>query len=124
MISVPTQEAAQHSGHPTPNIDRIAKEGAQFTSWYGQASCTAGRWDRVSAVLPADKINRLDPASRLGILRRRSPSERCIAISQTSKSGFALSALGGCQCQNEQNPRPEVPLCARSPCSSRDRTHQ
>ena len=29
-------------GHPTPNIDRIAKEGATFTSWYGQASCTAG----------------------------------------------------------------------------------
>ena len=30
-------------GHPTPNIDRIAKEGAMFTNWYGQASCTAGR---------------------------------------------------------------------------------
>jgi arylsulfatase len=30
-------------GHPTPNIDRIAQEGAVFTSWYGQASCTAGR---------------------------------------------------------------------------------
>jgi arylsulfatase len=30
-------------GHPTPNIDRLAKEGAMFTNWYGQASCTAGR---------------------------------------------------------------------------------
>src|SRR3974377_2634330 len=30
-------------GHPTPNIDKMAKEGAAFTSWYGQASCTAGR---------------------------------------------------------------------------------
>ena len=30
-------------GHPTPNIDRIATEGAVFTNWYGQASCTAGR---------------------------------------------------------------------------------
>ena len=30
-------------GHPTPNVDRLAKEGAVFTSWYGQASCTAGR---------------------------------------------------------------------------------
>src|SRR5258708_14301614 len=29
-------------GHPTPNVDRIAKEGALFTSWYCQASCTAG----------------------------------------------------------------------------------
>ncbi len=27
----------------TPNIDRIAKEGARFTDWYGQNSCTAGR---------------------------------------------------------------------------------
>ena len=34
---------AQNLGHPTPNIDQVAKEGAVFTSWYGQASCTAGR---------------------------------------------------------------------------------
>ena len=27
----------------TPNIDRIGKEGAMFTCWYGQQSCTAGR---------------------------------------------------------------------------------
>ncbi len=27
----------------TPNIDRIAREGALFTDWYGQQSCTAGR---------------------------------------------------------------------------------
>ena len=33
----------QALGHPTPNIDRMAKEGAVFTCWYGQASCTAGR---------------------------------------------------------------------------------
>jgi arylsulfatase len=30
-------------GYETPNIDRIAKEGAMFTCWYGQQSCTAGR---------------------------------------------------------------------------------
>jgi arylsulfatase A-like enzyme len=30
-------------GYQTPNIDRIGKEGAMFTSWYGQQSCTAGR---------------------------------------------------------------------------------
>jgi len=30
-------------GYQTPNIDRIAKEGAVFTDWYGQQSCTAGR---------------------------------------------------------------------------------
>jgi arylsulfatase A-like enzyme len=30
-------------GYKTPNIDRIAAEGAMFTDWYGQQSCTAGR---------------------------------------------------------------------------------
>src|SRR5262245_55371758 len=30
-------------GYRTPNIDRIAKEGANFTDFYGQQSCTAGR---------------------------------------------------------------------------------
>ena len=30
-------------GYKTPNIDRVAKEGALFTDWYGQQSCTAGR---------------------------------------------------------------------------------
>ena len=30
-------------GYRTPNIDRLAKEGAMFTDWYGQQSCTAGR---------------------------------------------------------------------------------
>jgi len=30
-------------GYRTPNIDRIATEGAIFTDWYGQQSCTAGR---------------------------------------------------------------------------------
>src|SRR5262245_63793466 len=29
--------------YQTPNIDRIAKEGARFTDWYAQNSCTAGR---------------------------------------------------------------------------------
>src|SRR5262245_10390977 len=30
-------------GYQTPNIDRIASEGAIFTDAYGQQSCTAGR---------------------------------------------------------------------------------
>jgi hypothetical protein len=30
-------------GYRTPNIDRIAEEGALFTDAYGQQSCTAGR---------------------------------------------------------------------------------
>jgi arylsulfatase A-like enzyme len=30
-------------GYKTPNIDRLGQEGAVFTDWYGQQSCTAGR---------------------------------------------------------------------------------
>ena len=30
-------------GYKTSNIDSIAREGALFTDWYGQQSCTAGR---------------------------------------------------------------------------------
>ena len=39
-------------GHPTPNIDRIANEGVLFTSWYGQASCTAGRASFMTGRIP------------------------------------------------------------------------
>src|SRR5450755_4978465 len=39
-------------GHPTPNVDRVAREGAVFTSWYGQASCTAGRASFMTGRIP------------------------------------------------------------------------
>lgn len=39
-------------GHPTPSIDQIAQEGAVFTSWYGQASCTAGRASFMTGRIP------------------------------------------------------------------------
>jgi arylsulfatase A-like enzyme len=39
-------------GYHTPNIDRIAQEGATFTDWYGQQSCTAGRAAFITGELP------------------------------------------------------------------------
>ena len=39
-------------GYRTPNIDSIAKEGALFTDWYGQQSCTAGRAAFVTGQAP------------------------------------------------------------------------
>ncbi len=39
-------------GHPTPNVDRMADEGAVFTNWYGQASCTAGRASFITGRIP------------------------------------------------------------------------
>src|SRR5262249_35564207 len=44
-IGVQNISAYNHGimGYKTPNIDRIAKEGAMFTDAYAQQSCTAGR---------------------------------------------------------------------------------
>jgi hypothetical protein len=44
-IGVHNVSAYNHGvmGYRTPNIDRIAKEGALFTDAYAQQSCTAGR---------------------------------------------------------------------------------
>jgi arylsulfatase A-like enzyme len=39
-------------GGPTPNIDRIAAEGALLTDHYGQASCTAGRAAFITGQIP------------------------------------------------------------------------
>ena len=44
-IGVHNVSAYNHGimGYNTPNIDRIATEGALFTDAYGEQSCTAGR---------------------------------------------------------------------------------
>src|SRR5262249_31318898 len=39
-------------GVATPNLNRIAAEGVRFTSWYGQASCTAGRASFMTGRIP------------------------------------------------------------------------
>ena len=39
-------------GYRTPNIDRLANEGAIFTDYYGQQSCTAGRAASVTGQSP------------------------------------------------------------------------
>ncbi len=39
-------------GTPTPNIDRIAREGVVLTDCYAQASCTAGRAAFITGQLP------------------------------------------------------------------------
>jgi arylsulfatase len=39
-------------GYRTPNIDRIAAEGALFTDYYAEQSCTAGRSSFITGQLP------------------------------------------------------------------------
>ena len=42
MYNISAYHRGMMGGH-TPNIDRIAEEGALFTDYYAQQSCTAGR---------------------------------------------------------------------------------
>src|SRR5277367_2319983 len=53
-------------GYKTPNIDRIGREGAIFTDWYGQQSCTAGRAAFITGLSPIPQVSpKLDyPARR------------------------------------------------------------
>ena len=56
-------------GYRTPNIDRVVKEGAMFTDWYAQQSCTAGRAAFITGQSPIrtglTKVGM--PGSKLGL---------------------------------------------------------
>lgn len=78
-------------GYQTPHIDRIAKEGALFTDWYGQQSCTAGRAAFLTGQSPIrtglTKVGL--PGAELGL----GPDDPCIA--QVMKSfGYATGQFG------------------------------
>jgi arylsulfatase len=62
-------------GYRTPNIDRIAKEGALFTDHYAQQSCTAGRASFILGEHPfrTGLLTIGMPGSPQRIGRRRSP---------------------------------------------------
>ncbi|QGM96744.1 arylsulfatase [Methylocystis parvus] len=42
----------ENRGMPTPNLDRMAAEGMQFLSFYGQPSCTPGRAAMLTGRIP------------------------------------------------------------------------
>jgi arylsulfatase len=78
-------------GYRTPNIDRIAAEGANFTDFYGQQSCTAGRASFLTGQSPIrtglTKVG--TPGATLGL----SAEDPCIA--QVLKShGYATGQFG------------------------------
>ena len=56
-------------GYQTPNIDRIANEGALFTDYYAEQSCTAGRAGFITGQIPfrtgLTKVGL--PAAKLGL---------------------------------------------------------
>jgi arylsulfatase A-like enzyme len=78
-------------GYRTPNIDRIAKEGALFTDWYGQQSCTAGRAAFITGQSPIrtglTKVGL--PGAALGL----GPQDPCVADVLKSL-GYATGQFG------------------------------
>ena len=79
-------------GYRTPNIDRIAKEGALFTDWYGQQSCTAGRAAFITGQSPIrtglTKVG-LPGRARGPAARRTRPSPSCSSRSATPPASSA-----------------------------------
>src|SRR5271167_4746074 len=77
-------------GGRTPNIDRIANEGALFTDYYAQQSCTAGRSAFITGQHPF----------RTGLLRAGFPSakegiqDKDATIAELLKPyGYAISQI-------------------------------
>ncbi len=72
-------------GYKTPNIDRIAHEGALFTDYYAQQSCTAGRAAFITGQSPirTGLIKVGLPGSKLGFRNKIRPSQNCSSRSAT-----------------------------------------
>src|SRR5262245_234331 len=78
-------------GYKTPNIDRIAKEGAMFTDYYAENSCTAGRSTFITG----------QSGKRTGLLKVGIPGapvglqDRDITIAEALKTqGYATGQFG------------------------------
>ena len=71
-------------GYRTPNIDRIANEGAIFTDYYGQQSCTAGRAAFITGQSPL----------RTGLLKVGLPAREGRAVGEGPDHRRAAQAAG------------------------------
>ena len=90
-------------GYRTPNIDRIAREGALFTDWYGQQSCTAGRASFILGQHPirTGLLTIGMPGSPQGIPdgRRRSPTCSRRRATSPASSARTTSATATSTCR-------------------------
>jgi arylsulfatase A-like enzyme len=77
---------------PTPHIDRIAKEGIQFTDFYvGQPICSASRAALMTGCYP----NRVGILGALGPMAKIGISDREVIIPQVlKKQGYATAIIG------------------------------
>ena len=71
-------------GGSTPNLDRIAREGALFTDYYGQQSCTAGRAAFITGQTPF----------RTGLLKVGLPAAKQ-GLQSAGRSDFQFRQLCG-----------------------------
>jgi Sulfatase len=86
-------------GYQTPNIDRVAKEGAMFTDWYGQQSCTAGRAAFITGQSPIrtglTKVGL--PGADLG-LRSEDPHSSSLWVTSPASSARTTSVTAMSSC--------------------------
>jgi arylsulfatase len=78
-------------GYTTPNIDRIAKEGAIFTDYYAENSCTAGRSSFITGQSPRRTgLSKVGvPGATVGL------QDRDITMAQALKShGYNTAQFG------------------------------
>lgn len=78
-------------GYKTPNIDRLAKEGAMFTDYYAEQSCTAGRSTFITgqATLRTGLSKVGVPGAKAGL------QARDVTIAEALKSmGYATGQFG------------------------------
>jgi len=83
-------------GYRTPNIDRIANEGAMFTDHYAQPSCTAGRAAFITGQYPirSGMTTVGQPGDALG-LQKESPSLAEVLKAEGYRTGhFGKNHLG------------------------------
>jgi arylsulfatase len=71
-------------GYQTPNIDRIAQEGVQFTDAYGEQSCTAGRAAFITGQSPF----------RTGLMKVGMPAEKTGINAEDPTIAELLKPLG------------------------------
>ena len=81
-------------GYHTPNIDRIANEGAIFTDYYGQQSCTAGRAAFITGQSPL----------RTGLLKVGLPAAKEGLVGEGPDHCRAAQAAGLCDRTIRQEP--------------------
>ena len=91
------------AGAPTPNMDRLGREGLQLLSAYSQPSCTPSRCTLLTGRLPM-RHGQLHPsfAGQAGSWRTRSPSP-----SSLSKAGYVTQGMGKWHCGEDEASQPQ-----------------